>query len=396
MTFKHVKFADSPTMRALEKVAYDKGWVKPEPLVRTASPKSPNLAPTDNLMTNILKLCAGLRGTQGMEKYADELETCYLNYKRAQTMYDAHGEKGEDVIHSAHPKGSHKLEGVDSSEAVFEDILDRHVKMLQVVEKKPTGKLSEASQIIGAVRVVLGQNHSEEEYTTAIQNAMNAINLDLEKIKRLTDEELTVGISGSQYDLYIPKLTENPTIDNLKNLQDILGRLHTRLDPSSWVHYLSGGKTGLTEDTWQGIQDILNNMNTSVKNALLWRTQLKRLQSAKALTTDELAPTSSVSGERGYTSFSKTTPSATPGGGASELSILYNEITQSIGAAKAKAQGLPNEAALTAWFDKAQQYAKTAFEAGFSQATKNPTAAQQFIAKLTDIKAKVDRAQQKL
>ena len=61
-------------------------------------------------------------------------------------MYETHKETGDDVIHSAHPKGSHKLEGVAGDEATFEDILDKHTKILNVVEKKPTGKLSTASR----------------------------------------------------------------------------------------------------------------------------------------------------------------------------------------------------------------------------------------------------------
>ena len=161
MTFKHVKFQDSPTMRALEKFAKDKGLIKPEPLQKSAAlAKRADLTPSDNLMDNIFKLCAGMRA-QGLEKEAAEVETNYLNYKRAQTLYEAHKEKGEDVIQFAHPKGSHKLEGVEGDEAVVEDILDKHVKFLQMIEKKPTGKLSNASQVLNAVKRALGRDQSE-------------------------------------------------------------------------------------------------------------------------------------------------------------------------------------------------------------------------------------------
>jgi len=62
MTFKHVKFEDSPTMRALEKVAKEKGLVKPESLQKRASiPKKADYTPTSDFMENIFKLCAGLR-----------------------------------------------------------------------------------------------------------------------------------------------------------------------------------------------------------------------------------------------------------------------------------------------------------------------------------------------
>src|SRR5579885_1969993 len=111
MTFKHVKFEDSPTMRSLERVAKDNGWVKEEPIVKEAARKE-NYKPSLALMDNIIKLCNGLRKV-GMEKYADELENNFVNYKRAQTIYETSKEKGEDLVDAAHPQGSHKLEDVE-------------------------------------------------------------------------------------------------------------------------------------------------------------------------------------------------------------------------------------------------------------------------------------------
>jgi len=150
-------------MRSLEKVAQEKGLVKPESLLqklasRTAVKKI-DATPTSNLMENIFKLCEGLK-TQGLVAEANELEINYFQYKQAQTLYEAHKEKGEDVIHSAHPDGSHKLEGVEGSEACFEDILDKHVKFLQMIDKKPTGKLSSSAHVLSAVKKALGQTQS--------------------------------------------------------------------------------------------------------------------------------------------------------------------------------------------------------------------------------------------
>lgn len=157
MTFKHMKFEDSPTMRALEKVAKEKGLVKPEPLQKKAAvTKKADYTPSENLMENIFKLCAGLRDN-GLKKEADEIEMNYLNLKRAQTLYETSKETGDDLIHAAHPKGSHKLEGVEGDEyAVVEDILDQHIKIVEKITKKPTGKLSSAG-VINAVKKALGQ-----------------------------------------------------------------------------------------------------------------------------------------------------------------------------------------------------------------------------------------------
>ena len=156
MTFKHDKFDDSPVMRSLEKVAREKGWVESKPLTKSANTKL-NLKPSYNLTDNILKLCSGLRQA-GLDKYATDIENKYVLFKQAATMYDTHGETGEDLINAAHPKGSHHLEGLD--DAVVKTILDKHLDMVNLVNKKPTGKLTNASEILNEVKFVLGDNKS--------------------------------------------------------------------------------------------------------------------------------------------------------------------------------------------------------------------------------------------
>lgn len=156
MTFKHVKFQDSAVMRSLEKVAREKGLIK-EDLVKTASVKKASLVPTTNLLSNLITLSEGLREA-GFDKYADELEKNSLAYKRAQTLYETSKETGDDLVESAHPKGSHKLENVDSDESVFETIIDQHLKHIEMIDKKPTGKLASSFDILRAVKTVLGED----------------------------------------------------------------------------------------------------------------------------------------------------------------------------------------------------------------------------------------------
>lgn len=159
MTFKHIKFEDSPIMRSLEKVAKEKGLVKPESVLQKLASrpavKKVDATPSTNLMENIFKLCEGLR-SQGLVAEANELEVNYFQFKQAQTLYEAHKEKGEDLIHAAHPDGSHKLEGVEGDEACFEDILDQQVKTLQKIQKKPTGKLESNAHVLSEVKKALG------------------------------------------------------------------------------------------------------------------------------------------------------------------------------------------------------------------------------------------------
>jgi hypothetical protein len=153
MTFKHNNFDDSATMRSLIKVAAEKGWVKSEPIQKTAS-ASEDLSPGNNLTENVLKLCAGLRAS-GLSKYAEELEGKFIAYKQANNLYNVHKEEGKDLVDAAHPKGGHKMEDLDG-DVLVETILENRLKILNVVNKKPTGKLASHKDIMGAVKVALG------------------------------------------------------------------------------------------------------------------------------------------------------------------------------------------------------------------------------------------------
>ena len=281
MTFKHyTKFEDSVTMRSLTKVAQDKGWIKEEPVIKTAASKL-DLKPSEDLTENLLKLCSGLRAS-GFEKQADELESKFVGYKRAQSLYGVSNEEGDDLIHAAHPKGSHKLENVDSKEAIFEDILDKHNQFVNVVNKKPLGKLSSSRNVIDAVKVIFAQTATAEQFQSAIQDAMREINNDVSTVSRLADKELT--FSTQQYRDTISKLTQNPTIDNLKEAQSWLSKFRARLDPSGLLHYATLGSSGLSEDTWRGVQGLLNRADKAISNSISWRQQLKDLEFSQGAT----------------------------------------------------------------------------------------------------------------
>lgn len=154
MTFKNIQFDDSPTMRSLARLAEKKGWIKHDPIEKTASIKE-DLSSTINLTLNILKLCSGLRNS-GMDKFADELEKKFLAYKQANTLYNTQNEDGDDLINSAHPKGGHQIADV-AGDAFVETVIEKHLKILDVINKKPTGKLASNKEIMGAVLQVLGQ-----------------------------------------------------------------------------------------------------------------------------------------------------------------------------------------------------------------------------------------------
>lgn len=141
MTFKHIGFTDSSVMRSLEKVAIEKGLVKPEMITKSAEAlvAERDLSPTNNFSQDIVKLCSGLRRA-GFNKHAEEIEINYINYKKAQTLYETFKETGEDLIDIAHPDGPHVFEDVEGKPKVL-DIVSRQKEIMKIVDKQPRGKL---------------------------------------------------------------------------------------------------------------------------------------------------------------------------------------------------------------------------------------------------------------
>lgn len=180
MTFKHNNFDDSATMRSLIKVAAEKGWIKSEPLQKTAA-ASEDLSPSNNLTENVMKLCSGLRAS-GLDKYADEVEIKFLAYKQANSLYNVHNEEGKDLIDAAHPKGGHKMEDLEG-DVLVETILENRLKILNVVNKKPTGKLASHTDILNAVKIVLAGDPSQ------IKAKLNKVLANVNTIFSLHEQE---------------------------------------------------------------------------------------------------------------------------------------------------------------------------------------------------------------
>lgn len=155
MTFKSIDFFESPVMRSLEKIAVKNGLVKNDPLDKYAkAEKKFDLTPSKNLDENILKFCAALR-KEGYDKLALEVEQNFVLYKQAESEYSK-------ILNEAHPDGSHDLEGVLGDNEI-EDLLAQHSKILNVVNKKPTGKTASSKDLINAVKIVLAQENKAEE-----------------------------------------------------------------------------------------------------------------------------------------------------------------------------------------------------------------------------------------
>lgn len=168
MTYKHVKFQDSETMRSLVKVAYDKGMIAPESTVekalkaQAAKAAEPDLSVSDSVQENLLKLCAGLRA-KGFTSHAAKIENHIVALKFAQTAeqvdrhemiessegeYDVSGETGEDLMDEAHPEGAVEVAEAGDGHGVVDTKPSAHQKLLDIVTK---------AQVINSLKLVLAQ-----------------------------------------------------------------------------------------------------------------------------------------------------------------------------------------------------------------------------------------------
>jgi hypothetical protein len=264
MTFKHTKFEDSPTMRSLVKVATQKGLIKEEILVKTASVvKQADYTPSGNLIVNILKLCSGLRDL-GLEDNANELESKFLNYKQAQSIYETSKETGDDVIDMAHPDGSHRVSDVEG-DAVVETILDRHIKMINVVNKKPTGKLaslSNNSAILNAVKMVVAQSATVPQLIASLQinakGVLEAYNSVSSVTRTGTDlpEELVKEANSVN--------ANNLNFDTLSSIYDKVQGIRSVLKPGVLNSINNLLNVGITESIWIQIEGKLNGVQSAV------------------------------------------------------------------------------------------------------------------------------------
>ena len=267
MTFKHIDFNSSPTMRSLTKVAQDKGWIKDEPVVKTASPKL-DLKPSDNLTENLLKLCGGLRAA-GFEKQADEIEDKFVVYKQANSLYGVSGEDGDDLLHSAHPKGSHKMEDVDSKEAVFEDLLDKHQQFVSMVDKKPTGKLASTRSIINAVKIALGASMSD------IKSALSQVAADADKIITiaeqgggLTDTVLNWG-KGRAENIRAIANKDHFTLNDINSVESNLDAMERNFHPNALHNWLPDllNKGVSSDEIWSKLEGFFSSAHQQISMA---------------------------------------------------------------------------------------------------------------------------------
>ena len=103
-----MSYFDSEMERSFTKLAKKKGWIKENPIVRTASASS--MEPSSNVLVDICRLAEALR-EKGYENQAQEIEDNVFAYKTAEVhLYNVHDEDGSDFLELAHPEGDQKIE----------------------------------------------------------------------------------------------------------------------------------------------------------------------------------------------------------------------------------------------------------------------------------------------
>lgn len=153
MTLKHVKFHQSEVMRELERQAARKGHFEPSPeeTVDAAAHKTAqNFIPsrTGNWYNDTMNLVTALRNA-GYKKSAADIEEKATNMKFAEVhLYKAIDEDGDAFMDYAHPEGDTEIIPAQDGRGKVERTTTTHDKMLDVLHKKPTGKLYGAASFV--------------------------------------------------------------------------------------------------------------------------------------------------------------------------------------------------------------------------------------------------------
>lgn len=167
-------FYDSPVMRELERQEIAKNGPD-NPIKKAAS-----IEPTD-LLSKLANLSKNLRKS-GKTEQADRLDykvAMYVTAAEKNThLYRTHDEDGEDLIEFAHPDGDVEICPSSGGYGKVETQLSQHKKIVDMVQKEPTGNYATAS-ILEDVAGVLGLRKKAEVDPTVNYN--NNVAFVLEK-----------------------------------------------------------------------------------------------------------------------------------------------------------------------------------------------------------------------
>lgn len=163
MTLKHIGFYDSLVMRELERQAVKNNSAptsKLKSIIKSAkisNSKDKFYLPTGDLFADLVRLSEGLR-QNGFVETAENLESKILAYKQASSEYISE-------LSSAHPDGDVVMGEASEGLGDVETLESTHDKILQVINKQPTGKQAnqKITSILRASEEVLGLKKKAQE-----------------------------------------------------------------------------------------------------------------------------------------------------------------------------------------------------------------------------------------
>ena len=203
---------------------------------------------------NILKLCSGLRA-KGFDKHADGIERKFLAYKTAANthLYRAHDEDGEDLINAAHPDGDPNMG--DGEHGDVETILSKHKKIVDVIQKEPTGKLG---FYVEQCKIALGEDDTaiKKKYDDFIRNFLP----DFDRVFMNKDGALL----APKYQQ--AKLPNGKTVSdyNLDTMRLVLGH---SIDPNFWESRGGASKVlGYADWVIKSLYDLIAQIDAAIDN----------------------------------------------------------------------------------------------------------------------------------
>lgn len=288
MAFKHDDARNSAVYRSFEKIAYDKGLISKDQIHKTASTTKQKFKPTNSLMENVLLLCAGLR-SNGLIAQANDLEQKFLMYKSAAST----SEVDPEIMQQAHPSGSTRVSNI-SDEAVVEDALEAHLKMVDVAIKPPQIRLTTASEVLHAVKIAIAQDFGDDirALNAKLGSLRDKVLQTMFRMHSIIETEGNM-ISGSysrNYRTAYVLLEKTPIKeDNILSAMDYFKRFKNDAKP--------GILGGAREDAWSQIEQQFPVVEASLNEMLKLRKEINRLSfnsSNKSLNDEKELPKATV------------------------------------------------------------------------------------------------------
>lgn len=283
MTIKHINFDDSPVMRELEKQSIKNGTIELESVADIVEKTSGTKAyqPTGDLYTDLFKLANGLRD-RGFVKEADQLEDKIILSKQAEShLYRAIDEDGDDVLEFAHPDGDASVSEAQEEHGMVETLPSAHEKILNVINKTPTGKFA------GVIdNIILAAAYALDVELRSLGE------LDLKKIAAGEDEmEEELSGKGSKKKELIAKLNFF-LADKFTKVNDLLKASYQEFNPPAWIFKAEDLLDPGTPSKFKALYGELSGVNP--RDLAIWKPKMKRFYGDENFAGDPMGELSRV------------------------------------------------------------------------------------------------------